>query len=228
MRNLGGVAVCGAIAVAGLLALGDASTAFDVAGLALAFAWIAWLARRRRADADRRRRHGAVVGLCGALAAELTAGIPANTALMRACRDWPEFAPGARAAELGGDIPEALRSLAATPGTEGMRAIAAAWAATAQSGASLARVLDRLVDALRDEVAAQAEVDAALEPPRATARLLAALPVFGVALGTAMGASPVHFLVGTVAGRLCLLTGLLLALAGVAWVERLASVVGRQ
>jgi tight adherence protein B len=211
-----------------VVAVGDSSAAFDAAGLALVVGGVAWLARRRRAETARRRRHRAVVGLCGALAAELTAGIPAHTALARACREWPEFAPAARAATLGGDIPAALRSLAGSPGAEGMRAIAAAWAAAARSGTSLARVLDRLLDALRDEVAAQAEVDAALEPPRATARLLAALPVFGVALGTAMGAGPVYFLVETAPGRVCLLAGVLLSLAGVAWVERLAAVVGRQ
>jgi tight adherence protein B len=120
-----------------------------------------------------------------------------------------------------------LRALADRPGAEGLRAIAAGWTVAAHSGSSLARVLDRLVEGLRDESAARAEIEAALEPPRVTARMLAVLPAFGVALGTAIGADPVSFLLRTAPGRLCLLGGLLLALAGIAWVERLAASASR-
>jgi tight adherence protein B len=216
------------VGLIGVVSVGGLSAVLDLAALALVAAVVVWLVRRRRADAARRRRHQAVVGLCGALAAELSAGLPSHTAVARACRDWPEFARVEQAARLGGDIPGALRSLAELPGADGLRVLAAGWAVATHSGASLARVLDRLVDTLRDEAAAQAEVDAALEPPRATARLLAALPLFGVVLGTAMGADPLAILVGTGFGRACLLIGLLLAVAGVAWVERLAAAVSRR
>jgi tight adherence protein B len=220
-----GIALAAALPV--LVSSGGPSALFDVAGLAAVTALVGWLTRRRRADAANRRRHDAVVGLCGALAAELRAGLPANPALLRACSEWVEFSAVARAARLGGDIPTAFRSLAERPGADGLRAIAAAWAVAAHSGASLARVLDRLVDGLRDQRAARTEVEAALAPPRATARMLAVLPVFGVALGSAMGTHPVSFLIHTGPGRACLLTGLVLALAGVAWVERLAQAAMR-
>jgi tight adherence protein B len=234
-RRRGASWVVGAVAVClvGVLPLlvssgGGPSALFDVVGLAVITALVGWLIRRRRADAAHRRHHDSVVGLCGSLAAELHAGLPAHTALVRACSEWAEFSPVARAVRLGGDIPSALRSLAERPGAEGLRAIAAGWVVAAHSGASLARVLDRLVEGLRDQRAARAEVDAALAPPRATARMLAVLPVFGVALGIAMGADPVSFLTNTDPGRACLLTGLALALAGVAWVERLAATARRE
>jgi tight adherence protein B len=223
----GAVAVSLAGAFPVLVSSGGPSAGFDVVGLAVVAALVGWLTRRRRADAARRRYHDAVVGLCGSLAAELRAGLPAQPALLRACSEWVEFSAVARAARLGGDIPTALGALAERPGAEGLRAIAAAWVVAAHSGASLARVLDRLVDGLRDERAARAEVEAALAPPRATARMLAVLPVFGVALGSAMGADPVSFLINTDPGRACLLIGLALGLAGVAWVERLAGAARR-
>ena len=56
--------------------------------------------------------------------------------------------------------------------------------------AALAVVLDRIGVGLRDEEEARAEVAASLAPARATAKLLAGLPVFGLALGMSMGARP--------------------------------------
>jgi tight adherence protein B len=195
----------------------------DLAGLAAAGGLVAWLVRNRRRQQTERRRHDEVVALCGALAAELHAGLPAQTALRRACAEWHELAPIERAARLGGDIPSAFRSLADRPGAEGLRAVAAGWTVASNSGASLAAVLDRVGGGLRDQSAARAEVESALEPPRATARMLAVLPVFGVLLGSAMGAEPLSFLLHTSAGRVCLLAGATLALGGVAWVEHLAA-----
>jgi tight adherence protein B len=49
--------------------------------------------------------------------------------------------------------------------------------------------------------------------------------VFGLVLGTGMGAHPVSFLLQTTAGRCCLVAGALLAGAGMVWVERLALAV---
>jgi tight adherence protein B len=211
-----------AAAAAGSVVADSLSATIDLLGVAAVAAVVGWLVRRHRAEAERRRRQDAVIGLCGALAAELHAGLPTQTALLRACSEYPEFSSIAQTARVGGEIAAELRSLARRPGAAGLRAIAAGWTVAAQSGGSLARVLDCLLDGLRDEAAAVSEVDAALEAPRVTARMLAVLPLFGVALGAAMGAGPVGFLIETVAGRLCLLAGVLLSLAGVCWIERLA------
>jgi tight adherence protein B len=210
----------------GVVAIGRGPAgALDLLGAGAVVVVVGWLVRARRAERTRSRRHDAVIGLCGALAAELQAGLAAETALARACADWPDFGPVERVARLGGDITSAFGSLAARPGFESLRAVAAGWAVAERSGASLAAVLDRIGDGLRDQRAARAEVESALEPPRATARMLAVLPLFGILLGTAMGAGPLSFLIGTPAGRVCLMVGALLALAGIAWVERLARAV---
>jgi tight adherence protein B len=79
-----------------------------------------------------------------------------------------------------------------------------------------------VASSLRDEQDAAAEVTASVAPARATAKMLAVLPVFGIALGTSMGARPLTFLLRTSLGIVCLAGGLVLALAGVLWVERLA------
>jgi tight adherence protein B len=96
-------------------------------------------------------------------------------------------------------------------------ALAAAWRLSEQTGAPLADVLDRLAGGLRQEAEVDAEVEAALAAPRATARLLAGLPLVGVALGELIGAGPVAVLVGTPLGRVCAVGGLVLAGGGQLW-----------
>jgi tight adherence protein B len=107
------------------------------------------------------------------------------------------------------------------------RALAAAWRLSEQTGAPLADVLDRLAVGLRQEAEVEAEVEAALAAPRATARLLAGLPLVGVALGELIGAHPVAVLVETPLGRGCALGGLVLAGAGHLWTRALVARVVR-
>jgi tight adherence protein B len=66
-----------------------------------------------------------------------------------------------------------------------------------------------------------------LAAPRATARLLAALPVLGIVIGSASGANPVGVLIGTAWGWGLLGAGLVLDLAGLAWVGRIAHAAER-
>ncbi|MBA2444986.1 MAG: type II secretion system F family protein [Nocardioidaceae bacterium] len=175
--------------------------------------------RRRKA---RRRRQIEVIGLCDALAAEMRSGLPTRLALARSCELWPDLAPVLAADRVGGDVADALRVAAAQSGAEGLRAVAAAWEVAATSGVALADVLDRVAVGLRHDDEARAEVTAALGPPRATAKMLAALPALGLGMGVAMGAAPLDFLLRSEAGWLCLAAGITLATLGLLWVERLA------
>ena len=180
---------------------------------------------RVRARRSSVRRRTAVIELCDGLAAELHAGVPVKHALEHACRGDPEWSPVVVTARVGGDVVGALREAASRPGAGGLLAVAAAWEVSARSGAALAVVLDRIGVGLRDEEEARAEVAASLAPARATAKLLAGLPVFGLALGMSMGARPLDFLLGSGLGLACLAGGLLLAGIGVIWVERLVDAV---
>ncbi len=108
-------------------------------------------------------------------------------------------------------------------GFEPLAHIAAGWEVSHRSGAGLADVLDRLSLSLRDDEDVRLEVAGALGPPRATARLLAALPIFGALLGIGLGADPVGVLLGSMLGAGCLAVGAALAITGLFWVERIAA-----
>ncbi|MEP6525751.1 MAG: type II secretion system F family protein [Nocardioidaceae bacterium] len=169
-----------------------------------------------------RRREARLVETCDQLAAELSSGQSPPRALQHAADLWPELTPVAAASRLGGDVPGAWRLVAELPGAGSLRALAAAWQVAERSGAGLTVVLERMSDALRAEDAVRREIEAALGPPRATARLLAALPAFGLLLGIGLGGDPVGFLLRTPLGAGCLTVGLAFAVTGVWWVDRLA------
>src|SRR5205085_2103224 len=68
-RLPGWAAVAATVATGAVVLVDSTSAALDLAGLAALAAVVGWLVRQQRAEAVRRRRHQAVVGLCGALAA---------------------------------------------------------------------------------------------------------------------------------------------------------------
>jgi tight adherence protein B len=215
----GVVLVCAGWVVAG-------GTPLDIGlvwGLAVLGVAVRSLVSAQRARRRRHLRQLAVIEMCDALSAELRSGLPAASALERACDAYPEWAPVVAACRLGSDVVAALRRASRQPGAEGLGSIAAGWEIAGSAGAALAGVLERIAAGLRSDEDARAEVVACLGPVRATAKLLAVLPVFGLALGSSMGARPVSFLVSTGAGVACLGGGLVLVSVGVLWVERLAS-----
>jgi tight adherence protein B len=177
----------------------------------------------RRADATRAR----VIELCDALCAELAAGQGANGALERAAVDWDVVAPVARAAAAGGDVTGGLRELADQPGAAALRVVAAAWQVSHRTGHGLATTLGRVAEDLRAAEQTRRVVAGELASARATARLLAALPLVALAMASGSGASPWPFLLGHPAGLACLGGGLGLGYAGLSWVEALARDVDR-
>jgi tight adherence protein B len=183
-----------------------------------------WRGRRDRARAARTR--AMVLEACEVMATELRAGRPPPRALEHGMAVLPELANVVASARLGGDVPDALRKIANRPGAAALRSVAAGWQIATRTGASLAGVVENVVSGIRDDDAARLEVEASLGPPRATARLLALLPVAGLALGSSIGADPLRILLFNGFGRVCLGVGVLLALLGMLWVERIAAAVG--
>ncbi|MFI8090969.1 type II secretion system F family protein [Streptomyces sp. NPDC086080] len=186
------------------------------------------LRRVRRSAGERRareRRGEAVISLCGALAGEVRAGRQPGEALLSAARDSGGLgdtqAAVLAAARFGGDVPEALAAASRQPGAEGLRGLAACWRVAVDQGAGLAAGLDRLEAALRAERDQQADLRAQLAGARATAVMLAGLPVVGLALGAALGADPLHVLLHTPAGLACLAAGGVLEALGLWWVLRI-------
>lgn len=225
MRIRRWIAPAGILAlIAGVLSFGGALPHL-IAGVTCVGVAAVWLRLHLRGRAAKRRRECGrqVAEVIDALAAELGAGVLAPHAVQHLAEDSPLLAKAAAASRLGGDVAGALRASASVPGAESFDDLAAAWEVSERSGAPMAKVLDRLGDSLRDERDVQREIDAGLGPAKATARLMAVLPLFGLAMGTNLGASPTHVLLNTVAGSLCLAAGATLACLGVSWVDEIAS-----
>lgn len=99
------------------------------------------------------------------------------------------------------------------------RAVSAAWRLADRTGAPLADTLDNLCVGLRQQAEVAAVVDGELAAPRATARLLAVLPLAGIAIGELIGASPLRVLVSSPLGRCCAAAGVLLLVIGQLWMR---------
>ncbi|MGA5416568.1 type II secretion system F family protein [Streptomyces pseudogriseolus] len=212
------------LAVGAVLAVLGASVLPVVAGAA----GVPLLRKVRRAAAARKERDGradAVIALCGALAGELRAGRQPGEALLPAARDSGGLgdmqAAVLAAARFGGDVPDALTAAARQPGAEGLRGLAACWRVAVDQGAGLADGLDRLEAALRAERDQRADLRAQLSGARTTAVMLAGLPVVGLALGAALGADPLHVLLHTPQGAVCLAAGGVLEGLGLWWALRI-------
>ncbi|MGW3103129.1 type II secretion system F family protein [Streptomyces sp. NPDC001100] len=186
------------------------------------------LRRMRLAGEARRAREScgdAVIALCSALAGEVRAGRQPGEALLRAALDSGGLgeaqAAVLAAARFGGDVPGALTSAARQPGADGLLGLAACWRVAVDQGAGLAAGLDRLEGALRADRNQRADLRAQLAGARATAVMLAGLPVLGLLLGAAMGADPLRVLLHSGAGLGCLVVGGLLEGLGAWWALRI-------
>lgn len=178
--------------------------------------------RSSRAADERRQR---VVEVTESLAGELAAGQPPLTALSNSVETWPPLRDVVRAARLGADVPAALRRVADLPGAEGLHDLAAAWHVAEGTGSGLARALSRVAEAARERESADRIVAAELASARATARLVAALPLLVLVLGSGLGGDSWAFLLESPVGLVCLAAGLFLMLAGLSWIERIAAAV---
>ncbi|PZE58684.1 hypothetical protein DEJ04_08655 [Curtobacterium sp. MCLR17_044] len=90
-----------------------------------------------------------------------------------------------------------------------------------RTGAPVAETLRGLAGALRRAAASDRAIRVALAGPRTSARVVLALPLFGLGLGAAWGAGAVEVLVGSPAGWACSCTAAALVLAGRRWTARL-------
>ena len=156
---------------------------------------------------------GEVGGLGGLRDVGAVGGVPAVAAALRAGatpavawqRGW-----GVRSRD---GIPEWADVVAGCAGdSAAASAVLAAARLAAATGAPLAMVLDRVGVALAEEADIAGQRRAAFAGPRATARLLAWLPAFGVLLGMALGADPLGVLLDGRAG-----SGLLAAAGALSW-----------
>jgi tight adherence protein B len=221
------------------LALGLLTAAVAGAGPAAGLAVAAiggagWLLRRQsRCRAARERERRAEVEALRALAAELTAGASPETALSVVADDLAGVpgGPGREAGAVAAALAAAGRAgtdpatadVLHSSGSPGVRGLGAAWQLSTETGAPLADCLARLAAAASMSAATAREVRATLAGPRLTARLLALLPLAGIGMAALSGAHPIGILLNTGPGQICLAVGVGLDVAGLLWIERLAS-----
>jgi tight adherence protein B len=184
-------------AVAGLVSAGPVAGAIAAVYSGLA---VAGWARRRTARFAERHRVAALDAVV-TLAAEMRAG--AGTTQQ----------PALRAA-----VPAVEHNSTAAV------ALSAAWQVSELTGAPLADVLDRVEAHLRTQHRIRQIAVAHTAGAKATALLLAALPLGGIGLGAVIGADPAHQLLHTPLGAACAGLSLLLQVAGLLWTGRLSKV----
>ncbi len=215
LASVVGAALLGVVA----LAPGSAVLAALAAGVVTAvLALVGRRSRHRTAAATSTR----VMETCELLAGELVAGQPPGRALGHAADSWPPLRPVAEAFGLGGDVPAALRAVAARPGAGDLRLLAAAWAVAHRTGHGLADAVQRCADSIRSGQATRRLVEGELSSARATVRLVAGLPVLALLMGSGAGGDPVGFLLGHPVGLACLAGGLAFGFAGLWWIEAIA------
>lgn len=151
----------------------------------------------------------------------------------------PVRAFGVAAAETGGPVAVSLRSVAARArlGADvaaGLRAaagssslpaywerLAVCWQLAGDHGLAIATLMRAAQRDIAERQRFSARVAAGLAGARATAAILAGLPVLGVLLGQLIGARPLSFLLGGHAGGWLLVVGSALACGGLLWSDRI-------
>jgi tight adherence protein B len=179
--------------------------------------------RRWRAARQLRQGMSALAELAEAvrsLVGELRAGAHPAIAAENVAADAPAGCADAMraiatAARFGGDIEHAVRDRPV------LVEVGYAWGLAQRHGLPLADVLESVVRDLDQRARFARQVRARMAGPRASAMVLALLPLVGVALGEAMDARPLHVLGSTFAGQVMLVLGVALVCAGVAWSARL-------
>ncbi|MBF6236308.1 type II secretion system F family protein [Nocardia otitidiscaviarum] len=136
------------------------------------------------------------------------------------------FAVSAARSRLGGSGASGLRQPNSAIAHDLSR-VADAWQVAESHGLALAELLTAARTDLLGRKRFQARTRAALAGAHATAAVLSALPLLGLALGHLMGAAPLHILLTTPPGQLLLPLGTTLTCTGLLWTDAITRKVLR-
>lgn len=219
----------GAVVVAAALALPPTA----VAAVVIVGGTAVVRSRRAVRRAQRSAEAAALRGALDVLAGELRAGAHPVAAFEAAAQEATgDVATALRSvaarARLGVDVASGLRDAAATSTVPGYwTRLGVCWELAHRHGLAIA-VLVRT--AHREFVARErfeSQFAAGMAGARATALVLAGLPVLGIGLGQLIGADPVRFLLSDGFGGLLLTIGTAFACAGLAWSDRITAGVSK-
>ena len=92
---------------------------------------------------------------------------------------------------------------------------------SSQSGSSINEALTQVADKLMTRRNQEQLIATELASTKATVFVLAGLPIMGAGMGLMLGSDSISWLLGSPAGRVCLVLGIGLELAGWFWIKRL-------
>jgi tight adherence protein B len=185
--------------------------------------------RNRRALRRRDRESESLQSALEVLVGELRVGAHPVTAFEVAAGETDgAVADSLRAvaarARLGADVAAGLRDTArkSALGAQWDR-IALCWQLAQTHGLSIAALMQAAQRDTAERQRYSSRVNAGMAGARATAAVLAGLPVLGICLGQMIGAEPVRFLLAGGAGGWLLLIGVTLSCAGLLWSDRITA-----
>ena len=92
---------------------------------------------------------------------------------------------------------------------------------SSHSGSSVNEALTQVADMLMTRRDQEQLIATELASTKATVFVLAGLPIMGAGMGLMLGSDSISWLLGSVAGRVCLVFGIALELLGWLWIKRL-------
>lgn len=182
--------------------------------------------RRLRVRAD---EASALEGALDVLVGELRVGAHPVAAIGVAARE--SDGPTARSlgvvaarALLGADVAAGLRAEAAGSTTPGhWERLAVCWQLAQTHGLAIATLMQAAQRDIVERERFHGRVEAGMAGARATAAILAGLPLLGVLLGQLIGAEPLDFLLTDGAGGWLLVIGIGLICCGLLWSDRITA-----
>ncbi len=201
------------------------------AGFVIAAAIVGATAELRRRSRQRRRARAAEAaalrGALDVLVGELRVGAHPVVAFDMAARDVDGVVATAlrtiaARARLGTDVAAGILSVARRSSLpEQWDRLAVYWQLAQTHGLAIATLMQTAQRDLVERQRFAARVDAGMAGARATAAVLAGLPVVGIGLGQLIGADPLSFLLSGGFGEWLLVTGVVLACSGLLWCDRI-------
>ena len=163
------------------------------------------------------------MALLWTLHSELMAGLLVDEALGRACDALPShcMTNTSEALNINGDVATALEADAQRANLEVLADVALIYRVCARTGAPMTDSLMRLIHSVRDQQRRQRTLAQETASTKATAVVLAALPILGILMGLGLGLNPLTWFLHTTLGALCLVTGVGLEVLGWLWVRLL-------
>lgn len=224
-RRVRGTTVLVAAAAVALVSVAAAPALLPVCLVAAATV-VSRLRRRRRTRGRRHEVQALAAGL-DVLVGELKVGAHPISAFAVAGAEaggpvGRSLQAVATRAGLGADVAQGIRAMSArSAAPDYWRRLAVFWHLAAEHGLAMSTLMRAAHRDIVDRQRFDDRMNAALAGARATAVILASLPVLGVVLGQLIGADPVGFLLGGGLGGVLLMVGVTLICAGILWADRI-------